>query len=677
MAKKKTSKKPVEQSKALQKSEASGAAKPKPITPLVVGVGASAGGLEAIQELLRSFEKHHPAGIAIVLVQHLDTGSVSLLEELLQLSTSMSIKMLKRSATIEAGTIYVAPAQSLLDIRSGKMRVTRPKTQPCPDSPIDHFLGSLAEDQTTKAIGIILSGNGTDGTIGLKAISDAGGLTFAQEPESAKYESMPRNAAATGVADHILSPREIAEELVSYANHVASFSKPNYSKQMQNDVEEAVPRIAEVLLSVTNHNFQHYKTSTLVRRILRRMQVVKIERVNDYVALVKDDADEAWTLFRDLLIGVTQFFRDEHVFAALGETALAKIFENHRYDEPVRIWVAGCATGEEAYTIAMLCREKMEAMEKTPEVQIFASDIDERALQIARQGAYSVGIKEDITESRLKKFFVKRGKQYHVKKEIRELVLFSPHNLISDPPFSKLNLISCRNLLIYLGPHLQKKLIPLFHFALRPNGYLLLGPSESISCHRELFRALDAKSQIAQRKSIGTGKTEVALKNSCDQPSGLVFGSEQGGATIVGSRAFDVPNRPSNELIPMMQRIVLDEFAPKSVIVDEAGQILCASADMDKYLTVSGGNFHNNIVRMARKGLRVGLRTALAEASEHKRRVVHEDLSVRVDHAVQRVMLTVQPMPQLGEDDELLLVVFHDIGTPLTRNSDRRQFRPG
>jgi PAS domain S-box-containing protein len=619
--------------------------------PLIVGVGASAGGLEAFQELLRTLGDSQD--LAIVFVQHLEKESSDLLIEILGKSTPMRVAGVTGRTRLKPGTVYVCPSRTLLELKSGWLKVASMENGERPEAPIDYFLQSIAESQRERGVGVVLSGLGSDGTLGLKAISDAGGLTFSQSAESAKYDSMPRSAATTGVADHVLSASAIAAELNKYASFLSGVDQESVETSSVKQIHDAIPVISKRLMELTNHNFQHYKQNTLARRIRRRMQVLKIPSVEDYVTQLMSDAGEPQALFRELLISVTEFFRDPEAFELLAKTVMPKLFRGRRPDDTVRIWVPGCATGEEAYSIAMLCREQMDQMDSPPEVQIFATDIDDRALKICRQGIYPVGIAEDISPERLKRFFVKRGKKYQVAQGIRELVLFSAHNLISDPPFSRLDFISCRNLLIYLGPHLQKKLIPLFHYALRPTGFLLLGPSENISSHGELFGIVDAKHRLSQRK--GTGVEETAALSIHES------GTQTSEASALPATGAD----SKVDLLHVMQRIVLDEFAPKSVVVEEDGKILCASSDMHKYLTVGTGSFQNNVIKMARSGLRIGLRATLQEAKLKRRRIVHDDLSVRIDGKLQRVMITVQPMPRIGEDAELFMVVFHDAGLPL------------
>ncbi|TWT98868.1 PAS domain-containing protein [Neorhodopirellula pilleata] len=628
-------------------------------TPFIVAVGASAGGLDAFTSFLDSLEPN--LGVAIVFVQHLEANSKSLLASLLRSHTTMDVVEFDQPIRIRPDTIYLCPPQGLLEARDGFLVLVDDDVDGTVNerrkiAPIDHFFHSIASQEGERGIGIILSGAGSDGTLGLKSISDHGGMTFAQDAESAKFDSMPRNAATTGVADHVMPPAAIAEELVNYVKYMDHTSVKFRGKSLTESIEQAIPEIAERLLRETNHNFQHYKPTTLGRRIQRRMQVLKIARVSDYVDRIDEDPDEASNLFRELLIGVTAFFRDPDAFARLANEVIPKIFENRTGDDVVRIWVPGCATGEEAYSIAILCQEFLGEREQS--FQVFASDIDERALGTARQGVYPIGIVDNVSEERLKRFFIKKGKRYHVVKEIRERVLFSPHNLISDPPFSRQDLISCRNLLIYLGPHLQKKLIPLFHYALRPNGYLFLGPSESMSSHGELFRNIDTKHRISQRKGTSIGRS-----------SQVSFRSDVGGFTrSPGTSPLD---DDKTDIVQIMQRIILDEFAPKSIVIDEDGQVICTSGETNKYLSTGEGAFRNNVVKMARRELRIGLRAAFAEAKSKRRRVTHENLSVQTDDGKQRVRLTVQPMMRLGEESGLFLVVFHDVGLPIPIGDDR------
>jgi len=525
-------------------------------------------------------------------------------------------------------------------------------------NPIDAFFQSLAEQRQAGAVGIILSGNGTDGTLGLKAISDAGGMTIAQDAATAKYDSMPRSAATLGMADRTLPPHKMPEEILSYARHIAALVSDGRGTKLTQEITDSLVAICDVLQAETEHNFKHYKTSTLVRRIGRRMQVLRIGTAGEYVARLKASREEVAALFKELLIGVTAFFRDPEAFETLAQVAIPAILENRSTKDPVRVWVPGCATGEEAYSLAMLFREALDRRPEPIEISIFATDINDHALSLARQGTYPLSVAEDISAERLQRFFIKKGNRYHVTKDLREMVLFSAHDLIRDPPFSRLDLISCRNLLIYLGEHLQKKLIPLFHYALRTSGFLFLGPSESISSHRELFRPVDVKHRISQR--LPSAVRSSALLNRVDGPRANAKAPD---GTIAGE----------HDIHMVMQRIVLDEFAPKSVVVNQEGQIFCASGGMENFLGIGAGIFQNNVIKLAHSGLRFGLRAALAEAIKSSRTVVHDDVVVRTDSGAQRLKLTVQPMPQLGEQSGLYLVVFQEAGPLVNADAGKAQ----
>jgi two-component system, chemotaxis family, CheB/CheR fusion protein len=619
---------------------------------LVVALGASAGGLDALREFLAALDDG--AGMAFVVIEHMDPASKSLLPTLLMQFTSLPVSEIKEGQAIQGDHVFVAPANAIVEFDAATFRARPMDDSAARRTPIDAAFRSLAASFGPRAVAIVLSGTGSDGTVGVQQVANEGGMTIAQEPASARYDSMPRSALATGVIDHVLTPRQMAEELLAYVGHVEHLTREESPATDFDAIHEALPEICDLLQKATDHNFKHYKTSTLVRRIQRRMQVLRTDDVRAYVDRLRGEPDELTQLFRELLIGVTSFFRDSAAFDVLAAEVVRPLIAQHKSD-PLRFWVPGCATGEEAYSLAIMVREAQRELPQAPAVQIFATDIDERALSIARQGIYPIGIAEQVSKERLDGFFIKKGKRYQVTKEIRELCLFSPHNLITDPPFSRLDLISCRNLLIYFGPHLQKKLIPLFHYALRPNGFLFLGPSESISGHKELFAPVNGKNRISQRKATAISSSAL-VANSAGYRGNL--------------RSLEPGADAEPDLHQLTQRILLDEFAPKAVIVTEEGQILSASGEMERYLTVTEGTFQNNVVRLARPGLRVGLRSALSEAIKVRRKVVHDKVSVQVDTGVQRVRLTVQPMPRLGEEAELFLVVFQDLGALLPREDN-------
>ncbi|MCB9940642.1 MAG: PAS domain S-box protein [Planctomycetaceae bacterium] len=618
----------------------------------VVGIGASAGGLEALERFFSTVADD--SGLAYIILQHVDPAGSDALHESLRKFTCLPVVRIGESTRLEPNTAYVSPAHSSIACTNGEVKSVKLDDAKQRATSVDRFLQSLADAAERRAIGVILSGAGADGTLGLKAIADAGGMTLAQDADSAQYDSMPGNAAATGVVDHVLPPEKMPSEIVAYARHIDGLQE-EHGPASWNAVESVLPNICNVLLKETEHDFKHYKSSTLVRRVLRRIQIRRIASAEQYLKLIQEDQDETQLLFRELLIGVTSFFRDPDTFSTLAEMVLPKLFENRALDEPVRVWVPGCATGEEAYTLAILLREATVEVDPAPDFQIFATDINERAVNRARHGVYPLSIAEHVTESRLKRFFVKRGGQYEVKRELRDRCTFSSHNLISDPPFSRLDLISCRNLLIYLGPHLQQKLIPVFHFSLRPGGYLLLGPSENLAEHTEVFRPVDKKHRISQRK-------EMAVKSGTLLPSQ----NKVRAVSTNDERAKAI----GDDIQQISQRILLDEFAPRYVVVNEDAYILCTSGNLDKYLALPEGTFQNNAVKLARTGLRSALRSGLHQARSNKRKVTHDDLSVSYGEQVQRVQLVVQPMPSLGDDSSLFMIVFKDLSEPVSPNAD-------
>lgn len=615
---------------------------------LYVGVAATEASLPDLRALLHALPAD--AGLSLVVVLPV-TLSASAYEKFLgETSCALEIAFVHEATRLERNTVYVPRVPSALSIVN---KVLQPGLLPAAglSAPADSFFASLADAFHESAVGVLLADSGSDGMLGLKSINDAGGMTIVAQTEggSSNFLSVA-NANSSGI-DHLLPLGDIAVELERYAVHRRETTADRERESRLNkQIIEAIPAIADAVEKHTAHNFRHYKVTTLARRTKRRMQVLKNADVQAYIDVLGASREEASRLFRDLLISVTSFFRDAEAFETLERSVLPKLLHQHPAEEALRVWVAGCATGEEAYTLAILLHEAFEKAGREPSVQIFATDLDERALQVARQGSYPVSISEEVSPARLKQYFFKRGMRYVVSKEIRDSVIFSAHNLISDPPFTKLDLISCRNLLIYLGSHLQKKLIPLFHYSLRPGGYLFLGPSESMSNHKELFRTVSARHRITQRKStsIATPSSRSALRVTAARSSGPLDGSQ-----------------PSVDLHQLGQRIALDEFSAQWAIVDEDAQILSLSADTSPFLKLAEGSFKNNLIKMAHAGLRVGLRSTFAEAQRKKRQIVNDTLSLRVAGGIQRVVLTVQPMPQVGEDSGLYYVAFQLVGRPL------------
>ncbi len=571
---------------------------------------------------------------------------------LMEVKCPLGAEIVEHSVKLRSNCVYIACEPAVLTIEHGTLHIAPLPASGLP-APADHFLSSLADDLKQQAVGIVLSDATSDGLLGLKSINDAGGMTIVERPTDGQAAGLSLTQINSSGIDHVLPLADIAIELGRYCAHVLSFNEDEGESELNKQIIEAIPMIADAVERHTSHNFRHYKVSTLARRVKRRMQVLKQPSVSSYVDVIAASRDEAGKLFRDLLISVTCFFRDPDAFQAFETQVVPKLLANRQNEDVLRVWVAGCATGEEAYTLAMVLNDAIERSRQPISLQIFATDLDERALQVARSGSYPVAIAEDVPADRLKKYFIKRGMRYVVSKPLRDCVIFSSHNLISDPPFTKLDLISCRNLLIYLGAHLQKKLIPLFHYALRPGGFLFLGPSESMSNHKELFRTISAKHRITQRKSTSiSSPPHDALRGTL-------------------ARSPQVTDQSAQiDLHQLGQRIALDEFSAQWAIVDEDAQILSLSADTSPFLKLAEGSFQNNIIKMASAGLRVGLRTAFAEAKRKKRQIVHDNLSLRTSAGIQRVVVTVQPMPQVGQDSGLYYVAFQTVGKPLVRDTE-------
>jgi two-component system CheB/CheR fusion protein len=461
---------------------------------LFVGVGASAGGLDALTKLLDGLPA--ASGFVFVVVQHLDPRHPSLLAELLGRRTPMPVVQAEDGALAEPGHVYVIAPNARLTIEKGVLRVTDPP--PGVPHAIDAFFRSLAEDQGEDAVAILLSGSGGDGTEGMRAVKERGGLTLAQSPETAQHDSMPLRAIEAGLVDRVLPVEQMPAMLLEHARGRAA-SRPAEATPRDAELAERLGEICALLRERTGHDFREYKEATLLRRVRRRVQAERCASVADYVRVLAQDADEAARLLDDLLIGVTHFFRDPAAFEALEREVLPGIVARAGADVPIRIWVAGCASGEEAYSLAILVREQLERSGARRPVQIFATDISGEAIAEARAGCYGAELAEHVSPERLERFFAREGARYRVAKELREMCIFSQQSLIRDPPFSLLDLIACRNVLIYLDAELQRRLVPLFHYGLRPGGYLFLGSSEFLAGNPELFETVDREHRILRR----------------------------------------------------------------------------------------------------------------------------------------------------------------------------------
>jgi two-component system CheB/CheR fusion protein len=618
----------------------------------VVGIGASAGGYEALQQLVEQLPTD--TGMAFVVVQHLDPKHESKLSELLSRSSRLPLQEATRGLVVRSNHIYVIPPNVNLAVTQGRIQF-QPRKANVPHMPIDFCFRSLAKDPKSRAIGVVLSGTGTDGTLGLQAIKGAGGLTFAQDEKSAKYFGMPGSAIASGYVDIVLAPDAIARELGRIARHpyvrqsepAQPSRKPTDRKETEKAFEgqEAELQAVFSMLRVrTGVDFSLYKHSTLRRRIIRRMLLHRIEGLPAYVHFTRTHPGELEALFDDLLINVTGFFRDPRVFQILKRRIYPKLMRGRSGERPLRVWVCGCSTGEEAYSLAISLVEFFEATHRHATVQIFATDVSEAALEKARAGVYPESIAQDVSPERLRRFFVKNTGSYQVSKSIRDMVVFARQNVVVDPPFSNLDMISCRNVLIYLGQPLQKKVMPVFHYALKAGGYLLLGSSEAIGAASHLFGLVDKKQKIYTKKLAAS--------------TPLNF-SPAGRPRPEPVPAIIEPKTP--DLQQVVDRLILAHWSPAAVAVNAQMDVLLFRGRTSKYLEHAAGNASLNLSRMMRPGLGLGLRTVISRATRQDTAVREENVPLQHETAVEMVSIDVIPFRLTPSSERLFLVLFHDL----------------
>jgi two-component system CheB/CheR fusion protein len=617
----------------------------------IVGIGASAGGLEAFEQ----FFHHTPTdtGMAFVLVSHLDPSHVSILTEILQRTTTMQVTEAQDQIKIAPNHVYVIPPNRDMTIFHGTLQLSIPEMPHGQRMPIDTFLRSLAEDQLENTIGIILSGTGTDGTLGLRAILGAGGITIAQEPSTAKFDGMPASAIQAGYVSHILPPDNMSQVLLSDI-HSLILPRPLPAFALN-----GINRILMQLRTVTGHDFSQYKKSTITRRIQRRMSQHNIEDTETYARFLKDHPPEITSLFKELLINVTNFFRDPEAFLALKHDILPKLLANKSDNYVFRVWVAGCATGEEAYSIAIVISELMDEHNYDFKVQIYSTDLADDAIAIARTGFYPPNIGMDVTPERLRRFFIKEDGGYRVKKEIREMLVFAVQNVIKDPPFTKLDLLSCRNLMIYLEPELQNRLIPAFHYALKPGGVLFLSPSEGIGIHTDLFTPLNRKWKF-YTAAPNVASTRAILSNPLNWTTEPTHKAPE----------EVIKTTKETNLAELTRRTLLQLYAPASVVTDSKGHILFVHGETGKYLRPAPGQASLNLVDMAKEGLQLELRSAIQSIS-HNSPTLNRELSVKTNGDFHPVSLSVRPLSNPANQTNLLLVSFQDIPHPIAKKPAR------
>ena len=635
---------------------------PKPSVSFpIVGIGASAGGLEALE----LFFKQVPVkcGMAFVIVQHLDPTRKGLMAELLQRCTKMKVMQVRDRTPVRPDCVYVIPPNKDMSVLHGALHLFAPAAARGLRLPIDYFLRSLAQDQQQLSIGVILSGMGSDGTLGLRDIKEKAGLALAQEPTSAKFDSMPRSVIDAGLVDIVALAEELPGKIMAFLKRKPLTEQKNLI--IEEKVRGGLEKILILLRTRSGHDFSFYKTNTLYRRIERRMGIHQIDKIASYVKYLQENPIEMDLLFKEMLIGVTAFFRDLQLWKLLREETLPTLLTSHP-EGTLRAWVAGCSTGEEAYSLAITFKEVLEKLQpkKRSKLQIFASDLDKDAIDKARQGFFLENIAADVSPEQLARYFTKEEKGYRVRTEIREMVIFSQHSLILDPPFTKLDLMSCRNLLIYLTQEMQKKLFPLFHFCLNPGGVLVLGSAETIGQFTDLFATVNGKCRIFRR-------TDTTL-----QPERIEFPSSFAPALTVGKGGPPAP-KAYQSLQALAEQLILHRYSPPSVLTNERGDILYISGRTGKFLEPAAGKANWNIFAMAREGLRYELTAAFHKALKQEGPILLNGLKSGNDGSPLSANITVEKLAETEALRGMVMITFTEITPPpATKSSGKPEKTP-
>jgi two-component system, chemotaxis family, CheB/CheR fusion protein len=613
----------------------------------ITAIGASAGGLESFEEFFRNITAS--SGIAFILISHLDPSHASMLTEILQRCTKMPVLEVQDKMIIEPNHVYVIPPNCDMAIFQGVLQLSIPEKIRGQRMPIDYFFRSLAEDQGERSIGVILSGTGTDGTFGLRSILGAGGSTFVQDPATAKYDGMPSSAVRNDLATYILTVDKIPDKILSYVN--SEFKKDARAPSSDDSTIYDTREILKIVRSATSHDFSLYKQTTIGRRIERRMEANSIESIDDYARYLRGNPKETQILFKELLINVTNFFRDPEAYDILKKDIIPQLFLDKPAEYCFRIWVPACATGEEAFSLAISLREYMDEIKQDYKILIYATDINDDSILAARLGVYPENIILDVSPYRLKRFFIKDDKNlYKVKEEIRGMITFAVQNVINDPPFIKLDFISCRNLLIYLEPQLQKLLISIFSYALKPGGFLFLGPAETISGQTNLFNAINKRQKFFKSTPSVTSRHAELFEN-------FAFQNIQKSEKLENIKI----NSAVENLAELTKKELLKSYAPSSVVIDESGKILFVHGDTGKYLSPAPGPASLNIVEMACQELKLKINTAIRNAITQKKQVEYNNITVKTNGDTQVINLVVRPFTDTGNPPVLLMVSFQEI----------------
>ncbi|WLQ16341.1 CheR family methyltransferase [Hahella aquimaris] len=621
-------------------------------------VGASAGGLEALKRMFNVMPAK--TGIVFIIITHQKAGHVSILPELLGNHTDLPIEVAQSGQALEPDHIYINPSNGMLGVENGVFVVTPFDEEKNVEKhhPIDYFFHSIAREFGDNAIGIILSGTGSDGTVGLQSIKEKGGLVIAEDPGSAEFAGMPASAIATGLTDYVLSPEDMTSVLEEYMTAIGKSLVSNRELKTQFP-DEVMAQIFAMLLARTGHDFSLYKTNTLYRRIERRMNRHRLHTPQGYVNYLRTEPQELDQLFKEFLIRVTSFFRDADVWSSLSKGALEELVMKRSAEGLFRVWVPGCSTGEEAYTVAFIITELLEKLQFPPRIQIFATDLDASAINIARKGVYDKSIQSEISNERLHKYFTQEGDCYKVNKAIRDMMVFAVHNIIKDPPFTKIDLISCRNLLIYMRSEMQRKLFSLMHYALRPEGLLVLGPSESIGDSSLLFEAVDKKHKIYKHK-LSSDIDYLPNMGSRLEPNGNIAIDRLG----IGQRySQETPSFSS-----AVMKMLVNRFAPVCVLINYLGDICYIHGKTGAYLEPNEGRPRNNILEMARPGLRMELVSAMHQAATEECPVVHR--IANITQPPSSVKLSVERIQEPAALHGLLLIMLAPLSEAIPAISD-------
>jgi two-component system, chemotaxis family, CheB/CheR fusion protein len=624
----------------------------------VVGIGASAGGLSPFKKLLKAISEE--PGMAFLFVQHLDPDHESLLPDILQKETKMPVVELSEECEIKSNHVYVMPSDKLMNVSDGKLRLTkRPEKKKSERVlPIDLLFSALAEVYESRAIGVVLSGTASDGTKGLKAIKDGGGITFAQNVESAEYDGMPESAIQAGVVDFVLPPEEIPKKLVE----IKHFIKTGDALYIPGEKEDEgdFMQIITLLRVRKGTDFTYYKQTTIRRRILRRMAINKIKKVSDYLEYLRENKEEQNTLYSDFLIPVTSFFRDPKIFENLANKFLPDLIDKIPDDKTIRVWVAGCSTGEEAYSLAILFRELLETRsvgKPGKKVQIFASDLSESAIDKARLGIYSTSDLAGVSEKRIKNYFAKSNGNYQVNRQVRDMCVFAVHNFLKDPPFGKIDLISCRNVLIYFEPYLQKKALTTFHYVLNPNGLLLLGKSETTSGVSDLFSEVAKSDKIYTRKEASSKFVQVVNRRS-----ELDYNQRT---------KSEIPEKKSPDFQRTADEYMLKNYTPPGVVVNEVMDIVQYRGKTGPYLEQSSGKPSHNLMTLAVPGLAFELRNVLHKAKQGHEEVKKENIPIKLNNELHTI--SIEAIPLANTIEPHFLILFHDTSSEVNRQDTERE----